>query len=57
MRRVGGAEAVDRLHVVTDDGHVFVLAAEGAYDLDLERVDVLVLVDEHVLVPSGDPAP
>jgi hypothetical protein len=41
------AEAVDRLQVVADDGHVRRLAtAQRAHQIDLQPVDVLVLVDE-----------
>ena len=44
------AEAVDRLEVVADDGHVRPWPARRPRDdVDLQAVDVLVLVDEHVV--------
>ena len=45
----GGAEAVDRLHVVADDAEPARRPRAGGDDVDLERVHVLVLVDEHVV--------
>jgi hypothetical protein len=49
----GGAEAVDRLRVVTDNRQPALLAAQLADDLDLEGVQVLVLVNEDLLEKSG----
>src|SRR5262249_50387454 len=49
----GRAEAVDRLQVVADDGEATFVATERRDDLDLERVDVLVLVDEQVVEHRG----
>ena len=45
----GGAEPVDRLRVVADRGQPALFAPELAHDLDLQGVQVLVLVDQHVL--------
>ena len=44
-----GAEAVDGLRVVADDRHAAAVGAQAAQDLGLQRVRVLVLVDEHVV--------
>ena len=49
VARAGGAKAVDRLKVVADHGQFAPLAAQAAHDLGLQAVDVLILVDEHVL--------
>ena len=46
---VGAAEPVDRLVAVADDADVAVRLAEQEDELVLDRVGVLVLVDEHVL--------
>ena len=43
------AEAVHRLRVVADDGEARVGAAQRAQHVDLQRVDVLVLVDADVI--------
>jgi hypothetical protein len=48
VRAAGGAEAVDRLQLVANDAEAAVAAAARFDDLDLQLVDVLVLVDEHV---------
>ena len=50
----GRAEAVDRLEVVADDGQAPAPARQPRHDVHLQRVDVLVLVDEHVLEAAGD---
>ena len=47
--RVGAAEAIDRLSVVAHDGEPTPLGPKRAHDLDLQRVHVLVLVDEHMI--------
>ena len=46
---VGAAEAVDGLRVITHDGEPTTIWSKRAYDLDLQRVDVLILVDEHMI--------
>jgi hypothetical protein len=51
---VGPAPAVDRLRVVAHDGEVPVPRRDEVDDLGLQRVGVLVLVDEHVLELVGD---
>ncbi len=45
----GGAETVDRLGVVADAGDPGAVGPEQADDVGLQRVRVLVLVDEHVV--------
>ena len=59
MAGVGTAKAVDRLGVVTDHREAAPVRPQPHHDLDLERVDVLVLVDEHVVEhprqPRGEP--
>jgi hypothetical protein len=50
----GGAEAVDRLEVVADDGETAFAPAECFDDVDLQAVDVLVLVDEDVVEHRGE---
>jgi hypothetical protein len=54
VARAGRAEAVDRLEVVADRGHVAALAPQAADDVDLQPVDVLVLVDQHVVEGIAD---
>ncbi len=49
----GGAEAVDRLRVVADDGEPSALGAECVEDVGLEGVGVLVLVDQDVVEGPG----
>ena len=44
-----GSPAVDRLEVVSDRGQVPALPPQVADDVDLQAVDVLVLVDQHVI--------
>ena len=58
-RHVGSPEAVDRLLGVADKkqaprfrGSAVPVGREGQRDLNLERVGVLELVDEHYLVPG-----
>ena len=54
VAEAGAAERIDALRVVADDGDVAVRAAHPAEDARLEKVRVLVLVDENVVVQSGD---
>ena len=54
VRGIGPAEAVDRLRVVADDGQAAAARAHQGHDVDLQRVHVLVLVDEHVVESGGD---
>ena len=49
VRRRGRAEAVDRLEVVADRGDRRPVRAQRAREVDLQPVDVLVLVDQHVV--------
>ena len=49
-----GAEAVDRLGVVADDRDAAPLGLEPEQDVGLERVRVLVLVDEDVIEERAD---
>ncbi len=51
MRGVRAAEAVDRLRVVADHGQADAVRAQHSHDVDLDLVDVLVLVDQHVVPP------
>jgi hypothetical protein len=53
--RRGTAEAVDRLVVVTDHGHVAVVVGEELEQRRLGEVHVLVLVHEHVAEALGEP--
>ncbi len=52
----GGAEPVDRLRVVADDGEVLrrVRWAHAVQDVGLQRVGVLVLVDQDVVEHAGE---
>jgi hypothetical protein len=45
----GCPEAVDRLEVVADRRQPTPLSSQGAHDLDLESVQVLVLVDQYLV--------
>ena len=45
----GGAEGVDGLRVVADAGDAGAVRAQQRDDVGLQRVGVLVLVDEHVV--------
>ena len=49
-----GAEAVDRLGVVTDDGHAKAVGLEAAQDSRLQAIRVLVLVDQNVIEAPAD---
>ena len=49
VARARRAEAVDRLEVVAHDRQLAARISEAAHDVDLDAVDVLVLVHEHVL--------
>jgi hypothetical protein len=51
------AKPVDRLEVVADDGQPRAPATQAADDLHLQAVDVLVLIDEHVVERIGDARP
>ena len=54
--RAGGAEAVDRLKVVSDYGHLRAPAAQAEHDVCLQAVYVLILVHEDVVEgPSHTP--
>lgn len=50
--RVGAPEAVDRLRVIAHHGEPLTIGTEQPHDVDLYAVDVLVLVDEHVVPPG-----
>jgi len=50
----GGAKRVDRLRVVADHGHAIARRLEAEEDARLERVGVLVFVDEHVVEARAD---
>ena len=50
---IGAVPAVDRLVRVTDDEHVPAVAAPGLEELELQRVDVLELVDEEMPEPPA----
>ena len=54
VRAVRTAERVDRLGVVADDGQPAPVRPQRAHDVDLGLVDVLVLVDQHVVPAAGD---
>ena len=56
---IGGCrpEAVDGLEVVADRGDRRAVAGQRLDDLDLQLVDVLVLVDEHMVKAGGQPRP
>ena len=46
---VGAAPGVDRLILIADGAEVVMGSGEGAHDLVLRTVGVLILIDEHVL--------
>ena len=48
------AERIDRLRVVADDGEPPPVWAQGEHDLRLQRVGVLVFVDEQMIEAGGD---
>ena len=54
MAAVGPAEGIDRLCVVADHRQPVAIRAQQPHDVDLDLVDVLVLVDQHVIEASGD---
>jgi hypothetical protein len=55
VARRRSAEAVDRLGVVADHGETGSTRPQGVEDVGLQRVRVLVLVDQHVVEGvSGD---
>ena len=54
VAHVGGPERVDRLRVVADDRHPGPVGPQQRHDARLQRVGVLVLVDEHVVEPLAD---
>ena len=49
------AKRVDRLKLVADDGHVIVSGGHQLYDLRLEFVRVLILVDHDVAILVRQP--
>src|SRR5262249_30279541 len=51
----GGAKAVDGLGVITDDRETFALWGKAKQDLRLQRVGVLVFVDEDMVEASSHP--
>ena len=57
VRGARGAEAVDRLEVVARPPSGRGRPAQAAHDVDLQAVDVLVLVDEHVVEARGRARP
>jgi len=54
VAEVGAAERVNALRVVADDRDVLVRAATGAEHSRLEKIRVLVFVDQDVIVQTGD---
>ena len=50
----GGAKGVDRLGVVADDGEPLALGREAVEDFGLQRVGVLVLVDQDAIEELAD---
>ena len=54
VAHLGGAERVDRLGVVADDGEVAAVRAQAQDDLGLQAIGVLVLVDEHMVEARRD---
>jgi hypothetical protein len=54
VTHVRGAEAVDRLRVVADDGEPGSIRLQAQKDAGLQRVGVLVLVDEYVIEKGAD---
>ena len=51
---VAAAERVDRLRVVADDGDAAAVGLQAQQDARLQRVRVLVLVDQHVVEARAD---
>ena len=45
----GGAEGVDRLGIVADDGQALAGRAEIVKDIGLQRVGVLIFIDQHAI--------
>ncbi len=54
VAHVGGAERVDRLRVVADDGEAAPVALQRQQDRGLQPVGVLVFVDQHVIEAAAD---
>ena len=54
VAHLGGAEGVDRLRVVADDGEAAATRPEREHDLGLQPVGVLVLVDQDVVEAASD---
>ena len=54
---IRGAERIERLVIVADRPQRNAIAHEVIDQLDLARIDVLVLVDQQVLVGAGDLLP
>ena len=52
-RRVGAVPAVDRLAVIADEADVGATVADGVEQRELQRVEVLRLVDEQVAEPPA----
>ncbi len=50
----GGAEGIDRLRIVADDTDAGACRFHGEQDLGLQRVRVLVLVDQHMIEAFAD---
>ncbi len=48
------AERVDRLRIVADDAHTHAVRLHRVHDLRLQRIRVLVFVDQHVLEAPAD---
>jgi hypothetical protein len=53
----GAAEAVDRLRVVADRGDAQAIRPQRMHEVGLQPVDVLPLVDQHVVEAGGDRRP
>ena len=49
-----GAERIDRLRVVADDGEAAPVALQRQQDRGLQPVGVLVFVDQHVIEAAAD---
>ena len=45
----GGAEAIDRLGIVANDGQAFAIGLQGQKDRRLDRIGVLIFIHQHMI--------
>ena len=54
MTRLGGTKRVQRLGIIAHHRDARICATQPRQDVDLKLVDVLILVDQHVVEGAGD---